>query len=61
MEIKGKHIVFIILIILDIMGIYWIEENPTFLGILSSFSILITVMSLVWWLIVNYNETIFKI
>ena len=59
MNIKGKHLGLTILLILDIMGIWWINTEFTFLGLLSAMSILVTIIAGSHYLVSNWNDNIF--
>ena len=59
MNIKGKHLGLTILLILDIMGIWWIDTEATFLGVLSFMSIFVTIIVGINYLVSNWDDNIF--
>lgn len=61
MKIKGKHLLFTILIMLDFMGIFWIKKEPDFLGVVSVTSMFVTFGFVISYLLNNYNSTLFKL
>lgn len=60
MKIKGKHIIWGIILFISFMGIFWIEKEPTLLGVISALGIIMVIASIIYYLIENYNQTLIE-